>query len=132
MDLDSALRIACMQQRIFRCIEDELKEDGHHKSYEGAMEVTMSLPNYFEQGREPEWTVSLHCYVMALDGRHASWTGRTLPEAIAQAEAAIDKLCFSYEMKRFERDMGLCDDEPGEAEGDTVIYADPRHKDIPS
>ena len=122
-DLDSSVRLARMQQRIYRCIEDELRQDGHHKSYEGAMEATLSLPNMFQQEIGPEWTVTLHCYVMALEGRHAHWTARTLPEALAKAESAIDKLCAPYEMARFARDMNACDDEPEEADGTATIYA---------
>lgn len=118
MQMDSMIRIATAQQRIFRCIEDELREDGHHKSYEGSMEVTLSLPNFFEPGA-PKWTISLHCYLL-IDGRHEHWTGRSLDEAVAQMEAAIAKICFPYEMRRFERDMGINVDDENEREGGTT------------
>jgi hypothetical protein len=131
MTPDECLRLTALQQRVFRCIEDCLREDGHHKSYEGSMEVTMTLPNVFEQGGRIKWSVSLHCYLIC-DGRHDTWTGNTLSEALAKAEEKIDSYCQPYEMKRFERDMGLCDDEEGEADGSRTIYAakyDPTKKD---
>jgi hypothetical protein len=130
MTMDDMLRVTRAQQRIFRCIEDELRQDGHHKSYEGAIEISLSLPNYFEQSTSPQWTISLHCYLL-LDGRHQSWSGRTLPEAIAKMEAAIDPICMPYEMDRFGREMGLCVDEPEERDGSSVIYGASRAEEIP-
>lgn len=125
MDMELATRITRAQQRLYRCIEDELRRDGHHKSYEGAVEVTMSLPNYFEQHQGITWLVEFHCYVLC-NGRHETWHGKTLAEAVAQFEAWSDKVAMPYEMTRFERDMGLNEDEPGEADGSVKIYADKR------
>lgn len=123
---EDSIRLAAFQQRIFRCIEDELQRDGHHKSYEGAVEVSMSLPNIFETERGISWAITLHCYVLPADGRHHSFSGRTFSEAMALAEAWADKTAFSYEMERFERDMTACDDEDGETDGSVVIDGPPR------
>ncbi len=126
MNMDTMMRIAVAQQRIFRCIEDALREDGHHKSYEGSMDITMSLPNFFEPG-PPKWSVTLNCYLL-VSGRHEIWEGRTLEEAVAQMEAAVQKICFPYEMQRFERDMGLNVDDENEADGGTT-YGPARFED---
>lgn len=128
LDMDLMMRIAVAQQRIFRCIEDELKEDGHHKSYEGSMEVTMSLPNFFEQG-SPTWTVSLHCYLL-VDGRHDSWTASTLSEAVAKMEDAVQKICSPYEMTRWEKSMGINVDDEHEKDGGTVYGPNRANDDI--
>ncbi len=131
MQSDEMLRLAVLQQRVFRCIEDELRDDGHHKSYEGAWDVTFSLPNFFERDKRPELTVTLHCYVIALNGRHHTWTGDTLAEAIAKAEHELGKVCYEYEYKRFAAHMLECVDEDGESSGDVVIYGDSRPSEQP-
>ena len=117
---ENMFRLARMQERIYRCIEDELREDSHHKSYEGAMDVTLSLPNIFEREKPPEWTIGLHAYVLdGMDGRHDHWSGRTIDEAIAVAEAGVNKIARGYEMRRFSRAMdAMCDDE-NERDGGT-------------
>jgi hypothetical protein len=125
MTIDESMRIAVVQQRLFRCIQDELKRDGHHKSYEGAIDVSLSLPNVFEQERGPRWTLEFHCYLLC-DGRHQSFTARTLPETVSQFEVWANEICAPYEMERFARDMGMLEDEDGEADGDVVIYGDKR------
>lgn len=129
MNIDDAMRLAVLRERLYRCIEDELREDGMHKSYEGALDVTLSFPNIFEREKPPEWIITWHCYVVPDDGRHFHWGGRTLAEAIAVAEAASEKIAFKYEMKRFERDMAKCCDEPGEADGTAEIYGPSKHED---
>lgn len=129
MNIDEAMRIAALRERLYRCIEDELREDGHHKSYEGALDVTLSFPNIFDRREPPHWTITWHCYVVPKDGRHFHWKGRTLAEAIAVAEAAADKIASGYEMKRFERDMEGCCDEPGEDDGTSTIYGPGKHQE---
>lgn len=124
--MDEMMRLAALQQRVFRCIEDELRRDPCHKSYEGRLEATMELPDIFSSDRTPRWTVSLSCYVLPLDGRHRSWSARTLAEAIVLAEAALDAVCSPYEFARFERDMSKCCDEAGENDGTSTVYGAPR------
>lgn len=127
--MDDAVRLAALRERLYRCIEDELREDPGHKSYEGAIDVTLSFPNIFNRSEPPSWTITWHCYVVPETGRHHDWSGRTLSEAIAVAEAEAEKIAFRYEMKRFERDMGGCVDEPGEADGSATIYGASKHEE---
>ena len=76
---------------IARCLE----EDGHCKSYEGALSV--HLPNYFEDAatqhdygwyREAAWNIELHCYLVG-PNRHYTWAGTTFDEALTKAETDI-------------------------------------------
>lgn len=126
MTIDESIRLAVLQQRVFRCIEDELESDNCHKSYEGAMDVTLSLPNIFVRDDKPKWHISLHCYVINMNGRHHNWTGDTLSEALAKAEHDLGKVCGEYEFKRFSNRLE-CVDEPGEATGDIEIHGDCRN-----
>lgn len=130
MTFDESLRIAALRERLFRCVEDELNRGDGHKSYEGAMDITMSLPNIFEREKPPEWAIVWHCYVVTDHGRHFSWTGSTLAEAIAVAESAVDKIALLYEMERFERNVDACCDEPGEEDGSTTIYGRSRDSTV--
>lgn len=117
MDIDTSVRLARMQQRIYACIRDELQRDGHHKSNEGAMEVTMHLPDMFAQSEGVTWSITLYAYVLdGIDGRSAMWSGRTLAEAVAVAEHAIEKICFGYEMARFHREMEQARDDQSDDE----------------
>ena len=124
--IDEMMRLAVLQQRAFRCIEDELRRDGHHKSYEGDMEVSLSMPGIFRDDRTPSWTVSFSCYVLPFDGRHDSWEGRTLAEAVALAERDLGKICDTYEMARFSRQMDMNMDERGESDGSSTIHGELR------
>lgn len=129
IDQQSLFQLARLQERVFRCIEDELNMDGTHKSYEGAIDVTYSLPNIFEREQSPVWSISLHCYVMAhLDGRHRSVTAPSLPEAIAKAEQLIGGACERYEFQRFSRRMDAMCDEEAEIQGATV-YGGNKHSE---
>ena len=48
--------------------------DSHHKSYEGAFEISLRYPDYFAYDDEsPEWSVSISSYLFADHGR--SWEG---------------------------------------------------------
>lgn len=122
---EESIRLAALRERLFRCIEDELNRDGHHKSYEGALEVTLAFPCIFERSQPPEWHIVWHCYVVPEEGRHVSWKGRTLAEALAQAEAAANKIAFPYEMARFTRQDSMCRDEIENIGGGTTEGAGP-------
>ena len=94
ISLDESLRFDRLRQRVMRAVEYELKlNDGYCKSYEGAFEVTMSFPEYFqdETGTKPPDFVSitLHCYVLG-PHRHYTWEGPTFLDALRKAEAEID------------------------------------------
>lgn len=128
ISIDDATRLAMLRERLYRCVEDEMNEDTLHKSYEGALDVTLSFPSIFERHESPSWIITWHCYVVPESGRHFHWKGKTLAEAIAVAEAASSKIAMPYEMRRFERQMGGCEDEPGEANGEAVIYGPSKHE----
>lgn len=127
LSTDEALRLAAVRERLFRCIEDELRRDGHHKSYEGSIDVSLSFPNIFERDKAPEWCISWHCYVVDHpEDRHASFAGQTFREALALFEKWAQDVCWPYEMNRFERDMGGCVDDEEEASGEATIYGPTR------
>ena len=73
-------------------IEDYLKDDCGHKSYEGTWELTVSYPSYFEDdtfNAPPEsFIVQLHCYVLG-PGRHYSWSGKNWMEALKKCQRDI-------------------------------------------
>lgn len=75
------------RQKVFDLIRKV--DDGYHKSYEGAMDITFSFPNIFEaesiQGIDFV-EINLHCYLL-INGRHECWKGRTFGEALDKAEA---------------------------------------------
>ena len=79
---------------IKKIVEDP-EDDGHHKSYEGAMDVTFGFDNYFETDDVTstwEVRIELHCYLL-INGRHAEWTGKTFSEALDGLEQWIGEIC---------------------------------------
>lgn len=109
ISLDESLRFDRLRQRVMRAVEYELKmNDGYCKSYEGAFEVTMSFPEYFqdETGTKPPDFVSitLHCYVLG-PSRHYTWKGPTFLDALRKAEAEIDSW---IEAQEEEKNNGIC------------------------
>lgn len=77
-DLKEFLRI---RKEIFEYIEEELKEDGHCKHYEGAMEMRIYFPNYFEKSDVPKYCIDLHCYLIGTK-RHYRYSGLTIRECL--------------------------------------------------
>ncbi len=111
MSCDEAIRLAALRERLYRCVEDELdKGDGHHKSDEGVLEVTLSFPDIFHRSDQPTWTITWNCYVVFDHGRSRSWSGKSLTEALAVAEAEAERICFPYEMARIEAVYAPADD----------------------
>lgn len=78
-----------LRQRVFNLIDIELREDSYCKSYEGATDITISLPDYFaaetDIGRIEFWQIELHCYLL-VDGRHITFKGSTFKEALDKYE----------------------------------------------
>lgn len=99
--INDILRLIALRERFFRCIEDALNEDGHCKSYEGAISVSVNFPPIFDRNDKPTWRIDWSCYVLPDTGRSRTWEGSTLSEALAVAETEADQLCFRYEMERF-------------------------------
>lgn len=81
-------RIQALRAELFQEIEAMLKEDGHCKSYEGAIEIV--LPNYFaNKGEYPERLgLRLHCYLLG-PARHHEWFGESFDAVLTKAETDI-------------------------------------------
>src|SRR5690606_4415081 len=100
-------------ERLRNATLHELRKDGHHKSSEGALSISLNLPPVVGDDREPYWYVEAYSYLLCPDGRQAGWQGKTAAEAIAKAEDAIEKWCFSSEMEQVGDWFGHpTDDEP--------------------
>ena len=77
-------RFAQLRSRFLRLVRKV--DDGYHKSYEGAMDLTFGFPNIFETERSKENApdfvrLTVHCYLV-IDGRHKEYTGDTLGECL--------------------------------------------------
>lgn len=102
INAEGLLRLATLQQRVFRCIEDELEKDGHHKRYEGRFEIGYELPCFFQQHEKPTWSISFYCYLL-LPNRNEVFSDDTLSGAISKAEQIIGSICEPYETERFSK-----------------------------
>lgn len=86
-------RFLKLRADLFEEIKNRLSEDGHCKSYEGALSI--GFPDYFQS--QPDSTrhengdcfsIHLDCYVVG-PSRHYDWTGHTLELALEKAEKDI-------------------------------------------
>lgn len=77
-----------LRRRLFDLIR--AVDEGYHKSYEGAMDLTFSFTNVFtslDSSEPPESvTVELHYYLLIDEGRHKRFTGATLDECLDKLE----------------------------------------------
>ena len=81
----------------YKIVEDP-EDDGHHKSYEGAMDVTFSYGDYFTSMDEEDLDcvkIELHCYLL-INGRHEEWWGKTFEEALDKATVGINHILEAY------------------------------------
>lgn len=91
-----------LRQRVFAAIEKivtDPEDDGHHKSYEGAMTVRICFDNYFiaDSVYDTYWVrIELNCYLL-FDDSHIWWGGQTFSEALDKAEDGINSLLEGYE-----------------------------------
>ena len=74
-----------LRKRVFAMIEKELAEDSYCKSYEGAIDVMLSYPNYFEESDTPSVDITLHCYIL-VNGRHITFSGSNMEQALDRFE----------------------------------------------
>lgn len=102
IDIECAMRLAAVHQRLIQATYREIKKDGHHKSSEASMTVSMHLPNAFEQGEGPLFSVEAYSYLLNPDGRLQTWRGKTMQEAVSKAEDAISDWVMMSEMEEFE------------------------------
>ena len=89
-------RFLALRRRVMQAIRRELERDSYCKSYEGTFEILVSYPDYFdwEDDNKPDqpnfYLIRMHCYVLG-SGRHNEWEGRTLKEALDEAEKDINQ-----------------------------------------
>jgi hypothetical protein len=112
ISFEESIRLVRIQERLRNATFHEIRKDGHHKSSEGAVTLSLVLPPVVGDDRDPYWTVDLWSYVLCPDARSKVFTGRTAGEAISKAEDAAREWCTVSEMEQFERAMGM--DEPDE------------------
>lgn len=104
-------RFRALRAEVFAAIAKELAEDGHCKSYEGAM--TIEFPNYFEDEATKShygwmehgaWSIHLHCYLIG-PNRHYTWAGKSFEEVLHKAETDIRAwIAGDYSLRHDERE----------------------------
>lgn len=85
--IDQQRKIHELRTLLFSGIEKSLKKDGHHKSYEGAVTLSIKYPNYFEDdasGNGYQYVLTIDCYVLG-PRRHYTWEGTNLDKVIDEA-----------------------------------------------
>lgn len=87
-------RFLAFRKHVFEELKKyfENDEDGHHKSYEGAMSISFNYPDYFIAGNEHEIDdilLTLDCYVIG-PSRHYQWRGKTFDEVVSKAWVEFD------------------------------------------
>lgn len=79
-----------LRQRVFDLIKKV--DDGYHKSYEGAIDLTFGFDNIYEADDVKDLSfiqIELHCYLL-VNGRHISFDGKTFGEALNKFEHWIE------------------------------------------
>lgn len=83
-----------LKELVNSCIEEYLKEDCGHKSYEGAWDVFLQFPDYFtgeHEGFSPIYVrLDLHCYILCPE-RHYAWEGKDWKVVIKEAKKDIQE-----------------------------------------
>ena len=83
-------RFFTLRQRIFDLIR--AVDEGYHKSYEGALDIVLSFPDYFTSEGTPEipevCRIELHCYLLC-DGRHQEFVDHTFDGCLDRLEVQI-------------------------------------------
>ena len=85
-----------LRKTVANAIEEYLKDDCGHKSYEGTWELLVSYPSYFEDetatAKPDYYRITLHCYVIG-PSRHYDWSGKSWDECLNKCELDIDEWC---------------------------------------
>ena len=91
-------RFLQLREKLFKAIEKALEEDGHCKSYEGEFSIGINFPSYFEEDYTniPTYEINLGLYLIAPNGRHHCWRGKTFAEALRKCEFDINDWIKSY------------------------------------
>ena len=80
-------RIMALRRRLFDLIR--AVDEGHHKSYEGALDISISLPGIFESEDDTTSKIELGCYLLCY-GRCETFCGNSIKECIDRFEAWIE------------------------------------------
>jgi len=76
-----------IRNRLFKCIDEYMKDDYGHKSYEG--KLMLEMPNYFEQDSPIGWGLDLHLYCIG-PHRHYRWDCESLEKLNNQFEFFVE------------------------------------------
>ena len=90
---DEMRRLFILRGKLFKQILIANEEsEGHHKSYEGRLDITMSLPNIWEDedDSKPEWCIHLACYLLGTHGRGEDWYGNTFTDCLDKFEKWLE------------------------------------------
>lgn len=79
-------RLMTLRKRLFNLIR--AVDKGIHKSYEGALDITIPLPGIFEDYNLPA-KIELSCYLLC-NGRGEVFIGETLDECVDRFEEWIE------------------------------------------
>lgn len=107
IDFAEAVRLARLQERLRHATYHAIREDGHHKSSEGAIELSFCLPPVVGDERDPYWSLEVYSYLLIKEGRTQTFIGKSAAEVISKAEDAADQWCFRAEMNAFEQACGI-------------------------
>lgn len=84
---------SALRKRLAEALAALLKEDPHHKSYEGTWELTFGFGSVFEdpKGSAPPcfFLIKLHCYLMG-PSRHYEWGGTSWEEALLRCRRDVE------------------------------------------
>ena len=117
ISFDETVRLVRIQEKLRRCTYNALRKDGYHKSSEGNIELSFTLPPVVGDETSPYWAVEVYSYLFCPDGRTGTFVGQSAAEAISKAEDAVSKWCFAEEMEIFGREFGFDEGRPQELEG---------------
>lgn len=102
-------RFYSLRNRLFTLIAVALHEDPYCKSYEGAIDLDISFPNYFETdsayGPPEYFGIELHCYIL-INGRHETYKGKTFSQCLDKLENNISMWEFKWkeELEAYEKE----------------------------
>lgn len=100
-------RFYSLRNRLFTLIAAALHEDPYCKSYEGAIDLDISFPNYFETDSAydpPEYFgIELHCYIL-INGRHKKYKGKKFSQCLDSLEQDVN--LWEMEWKEELKDLG--------------------------
>lgn len=80
-------RMITLRKRLFGLIR--AVDEGYHKSYEGALDITISLPGIFDSEDDVAFKIEISCYLLCY-GRGETFRGESMEECLDQFEVWIE------------------------------------------